>query len=241
MPPPSTTGRTPLTPGPYTDAIDSLRRTLIPISATNLFPDETPDTDRAGSTTEPANFSDIDEDDPSPPDDDFIPQIDHEMPFNTKEPHRESPLPSSSRASDDEPPSMDNDVVTQTQPHLPTPLHAGALPSAPPSPTFIANSIMEFHQESHDSSPPHNHDDEPPSMDDDAPVVNVDMSQSSPEPPQITVPTENAFPLPVAIPGGMGTNVSSKKRRRSGGPARAAREAAFTASKSYNTTEDTQT
>ena len=34
---------------------------------------------------------------------------------------------------------MDNDVVTRTQPHLPTPLHAGALPLAPPLPTFPAN------------------------------------------------------------------------------------------------------
>ena len=78
-------------------------------------------------------------------------------------------------------------------------------------------------------------------MDDDALVINVDMSQSGPEPPQLTVPTENAFPLPVAVPGGMGTNISSKKRRRLGGPARAAREAAFIASKSHNATEDTQT
>ena len=78
-------------------------------------------------------------------------------------------------------------------------------------------------------------------MDDDAAVANVDMSQSGPEPPQITVPTENAFPLPVAIPDGIGTNVSSKQRRRSGGPARAAREAAFIASKSHNDTEDTPT
>ena len=69
MPPPSTTGRTPLTPGLNTYAIDSLRRSFNPISATNLFPDETPDTDRASSTTEPAHFSDIDEDDPSPHDD----------------------------------------------------------------------------------------------------------------------------------------------------------------------------
>ena len=68
MPPPSTTGSTPLTPGPNTKtyAIYSSRRTVNPISATNLFPDETPDTDIAGSTTEPAYFSDIDEDDPSP-------------------------------------------------------------------------------------------------------------------------------------------------------------------------------
>ena len=42
MPPPSTTGRTPLAPNPNTVAIDSLRRTFNPIWATNLFPDETP-------------------------------------------------------------------------------------------------------------------------------------------------------------------------------------------------------
>ena len=84
-------GRAPLTPGPDTYAIGSLRRTFNPISATNLFPDETPDTDRASSTTEPAHFSDIDEDDPSPIDGDLIPQIDHEVPSNAKEPHRESP------------------------------------------------------------------------------------------------------------------------------------------------------
>ena len=35
--------------------------------------------------------------------------------------------------------SMDNDVVTQSQPHLPTPLHTSALPLAPPLPTFLAN------------------------------------------------------------------------------------------------------
>ena len=34
---------------------------------------------------------------------------------------------------------MDNDVVTQTQPHLPALLHAGALPLAPPLPTLPAN------------------------------------------------------------------------------------------------------
>ena len=76
-------------------------------------------------------------------------------------------------------------------------------------------------------------------MDDYVPAINVDMSQPSPTPPQITMPTGNAFPLPVTIPGGMGTNVSSKKRRRSGGPARAAREATFIASKSHDATEDT--
>ena len=79
MPPPSTTGCTPLTPGPNTYAINSLRRTFNPISATNLFPDETPDTDRAGSTTEPAYFSDIDEDDPSPHDDE-PPSMDDDVP-----------------------------------------------------------------------------------------------------------------------------------------------------------------
>ena len=79
MPPPSTTGRTPLTPGPNTYAVDSLRRTFNPISATNLFPDETPDTDRASSTTEPAHFSDIDEDDASPHDDE-PPSIDGDVP-----------------------------------------------------------------------------------------------------------------------------------------------------------------
>ena len=41
----------------------------------------------------------------------------------------------------------------------------------------------------------------------------------------------SAAPIPVA------TNISSKKRRRSGGPARAAREAAFAASKSHSTIE----
>ena len=79
MPPPSTTGRTPLTPGLNTYAIDSLRHSFNPISATNLFPDETPDTDRASSTTEPAHFSDIDEDDPSPYDDE-PPSIDDDVP-----------------------------------------------------------------------------------------------------------------------------------------------------------------
>ena len=59
--------------------VNSLRRTFNPISATNLFPDETPDTDRAGSTTEPAYFSDIGEDDPSPHDDE-PPSIDDDVP-----------------------------------------------------------------------------------------------------------------------------------------------------------------
>ena len=108
MPPPSTTGRTPLTPNPNAVAIDSLRRTLNPISATNLSPDETPDTDRC-DTTETAHFSDIDEDGPSPPDDDSIPQIDREIPTNTMELHRESPHPSPAHNHDDEPPPMDND------------------------------------------------------------------------------------------------------------------------------------
>ena len=56
-----------------------LRRSFNPISATNLFPDETPDTDRARLTTEPAHFSDIDEDDPSPYDDE-PPSIDDDVP-----------------------------------------------------------------------------------------------------------------------------------------------------------------
>ena len=110
MPPPSTTGRAPLTPNPTTIAIDSLQRTFSPISATNLFPDETPDTDRISSTTESAHFSDIAEDDPSPHDDDFIPQIDHEMPTNIMEVHRESPHPSPAHNHDHEPPSMDDDA-----------------------------------------------------------------------------------------------------------------------------------
>ena len=80
MPPPSTTERTPLTPGPNICTIDSLQRTFNPISATNLFPDETPDTDRASSTTEPAHFSDIDEDDPSPHDDE-PPSMGDDAPF----------------------------------------------------------------------------------------------------------------------------------------------------------------
>ena len=79
MPPPSTTGRTPLTPGLNTYAIDSLRHSFNPISARNLFPDETPDTDRASSTTEPAHFSDIDKDDPTPYDDES-PSIDDDAP-----------------------------------------------------------------------------------------------------------------------------------------------------------------
>ena len=72
-------GAPPLTPGLNTYTIDSLRRSFNPISATNLFPDETPDTDRASSTTEPAHFSDIDEDDPSPYDDE-PPSIDDDVP-----------------------------------------------------------------------------------------------------------------------------------------------------------------
>ena len=88
MPPPSTAGRTPLTPDPNAAAIGSLRRTLNPISATHLFPDETPDTDRC-NTTETAHFFDIDEDGPSPLDGDLIPQIDHELPTNTMEFHRD--------------------------------------------------------------------------------------------------------------------------------------------------------
>ena len=79
MPPPSITGCTPLTPGPDAYATNSLRRTFNPISATNLFPDETPDTDRAGSSTEPAYFSDIDEDDPSPHNDE-PPSMDDDVP-----------------------------------------------------------------------------------------------------------------------------------------------------------------
>ena len=110
MPPPSTTERTPLIPNPSTVAIKPLRRTLNPMSATNLFPDETPDTDRC-NTTETAHFSDINEDDPSPLDDDLIPQIDHEIPTNSMEFYRESPDPSSSHDDDDEPPSMDNDII----------------------------------------------------------------------------------------------------------------------------------
>ena len=161
MPPPSTTGRTPLTPNPNAVAIDSLRRTLNPISATNLSPDETPDTDRC-DTTETAHFSEIDEDDPSPPDDDSIPQIDREIPTNTTELHRESPHPLSPHDGNDEPPSVDNYVMIQTQrdttpqyndtippghiwplvpqPPFPILLHVvGALPLAPPLPTIPAN------------------------------------------------------------------------------------------------------
>ena len=152
---------TPLTPNPNTVAIDSLRRSFNPISATNLFPDETPDTAIISSTTEPAHFSDIDEDDPSPLDDDLIPQIDHEIPTNTNEFHRESPHPSSPHDGNDEPPSMNNDMMTQTQhntppqhndtitpahirspipqPPLPILPHADALPLAPPLPTLPAN------------------------------------------------------------------------------------------------------
>ena len=114
MPPPSITGRTPLTPNPSTVAIDSLRRTFNPMSATNLFPDETPDTDRC-NTTETAHFSDIDEDDPSPLDDELIPQIDHQIPTNSMEFHRESPDPSSPHDDDDKPPSTDNGIMVQTQ------------------------------------------------------------------------------------------------------------------------------
>ena len=50
MPPPSTTGHTPLTPNPNAVAIDSLRRTFNLLSAANLFPDETPDTDGYNKT-----------------------------------------------------------------------------------------------------------------------------------------------------------------------------------------------
>ena len=115
MPPRSTTGRTPFAPNPNAVAIDSLRRTFDPISATDLFPDETPGTDRISSTTESAHFSDIDEDDPSPLDDNLISQIDHDVPSNTKEPHRESPHPSSPHDDNEEPPSMGNGVMPQTQ------------------------------------------------------------------------------------------------------------------------------
>ena len=123
MPPPSTTGRTPLTPYPNTIAIDSLRRTFNPVLATNLFPDETPDTGRISSTTESAHFSGIDEDDPSPLngddpsplDDDFIPQKDREIPINTKKLNWESHHPSSPHDGNDESPSMDSEVMTQTQ------------------------------------------------------------------------------------------------------------------------------
>ena len=149
MPPPSTTGRTPLTPNPNAVAIESLPRTLNPISATNLFPDETPDTDRC-NTTETAHFKDIDEDNPSHLDDDLIPQINHEIPTNTMEFHRESPDPSSPHDHDDEPPSMDNDDLVQTQ-------HA-----TPPQPN--------------DPSPPHDNDDVPPSMDNDELVYGAGMS-----------------------------------------------------------------
>ena len=84
------------------------------ISATNLFPDEPPDTDRC-NITETAHFSDIDEDDPSPLDGNIIPQIDdHEIPTNTTEFHQESSDPSLPHDDDDEPPLMDNDVLVQT-------------------------------------------------------------------------------------------------------------------------------
>ena len=107
---------------------------------------------------------------------------------------------------------------------------------------------------------PHDYDDEPLSMDNDEPVHDANMRPTDtrntllanqntttttippgPAPPQLPMSTENTTPLPVTGPGGIGTNVSSKKRRRLGGPARAAREAAFIASKSHNATEDTQT
>ena len=110
MPPPSSTaGRTPLTPNPNAVVIDSLRRTLNPISATNLSPDETPDTDRASLTTEPAHFSDIDEDDPFPLNGDFIPQADYDTPADTTESHRESQGSSPPHDYDDEPPSIMDD------------------------------------------------------------------------------------------------------------------------------------
>ena len=109
MPPPSTTGRTPLTPGPNTYAADSLlRHTFNPISATNLFPDETPDTGRASSTTEPAHFSDIDEDDPSPYDDE-PPSIDDDIPV-IRITTDTGGVNTGDRAHDDEPPSIDDDV-----------------------------------------------------------------------------------------------------------------------------------
>jgi hypothetical protein len=113
----------PLDPNAIT--IDSLRRTFNPISATTLYPDDPPDKDRC-DTTETAHFSDIDEDDPSPPGNDSIPQIDREIPTNTTELHRESPHPSSPCDGNDEPPSMENDVVIQTQ-HDTTPQHNGTI------------------------------------------------------------------------------------------------------------------
>jgi hypothetical protein len=119
MPPPSTTGRTPLTPGPNTDATDPLRRFFNLTSATNLFPDETPDTDRVSSTTEQAHFSDIDEDDPSPHDDE-PPSMDDDVPVinvaTDTTPHH---------SNDETPPTGDNALVVS--PHT-TP--APALPLA---------------------------------------------------------------------------------------------------------------
>ena len=67
---------------PNAVAIKSLPRTLNPISATDLFADEPPDTDRC-NTTETARFLDIDEDNTSPLDDDSIPHIDREIPTST--------------------------------------------------------------------------------------------------------------------------------------------------------------
>ena len=140
MPPPPATGCTPLTPNPNAVAIGSLRRTLNPTSATYLFPDETPDTDRCNNTTETAHFLDIDEDDPSPPDGDLIPQAIHVTPTNTTEFHRASHGPSPPRDHDDEPPSIGNvDLVVQTQHDTPP-------------------------QQPNDPSQPHDDDDEPLSM-----------------------------------------------------------------------------
>ena len=96
------------------------------------------------ATTDTARFSDIDEDDPSPLDDDSIPQIDRETPTNTMEFHRESPDPSPPHDHDDEPPSMNNDDLVQTQ------------YDTPPQPNY--------------PPPPHDNDDAPPSMDNGAMV-----------------------------------------------------------------------
>ena len=195
MPPPSTTGRTPLTPGLNTYATDSLRHSFNPISATNLFPDETPDTDRASSTTEPAHFSDIDEDDPSP--------------------------------YDDEPPSIDGDVPVIRITTDTGGVDTGDTAPAPHTDITIGNT----------NNPTGTNGIMPTGPSGDTHVVDSHTAAS----PTFGDVTENTYTLPVAFPGDTGANVSSKKRRRSGGPARAAREAAFRASKSHDTTKDTQT
>ena len=169
MPPSSTTGRTPLTLGPNTYAIDSLRRTVNPISATNLFPDETPDTDRVSSTTEPAHFSDIDEDDPSPHDDE-PPSIDDDVPVV----HVATDTGGVDTGDTAPAPHTDMTIGDTSNP---TGTHS-TMPTEPSGDTHVIDSYIAAsptfdHFSGIDEDDPSPHDDAPPSMDDDVPVINV--------------------------------------------------------------------